>query len=58
MRVIVAAIWAFLLSALVTYVLSNMAGEPFELSSVLVLTVLFLVAVIGLGEGALREKSE
>ncbi|QDP39780.1 DUF2929 family protein [Radiobacillus deserti] len=58
MRIIVSAIWAFLLSFLVTYVLSNMAGESFEIGSVLILAVIFLVAIIALGEGGLRQKSE
>jgi hypothetical protein len=50
-------VWAFLLSFMISYVLSNMGGHSFSINQVLMLTGIFTVAVVLLGEGALKENT-
>lgn len=58
MRYIWTVIWAFLLAAAVTYVLSSMGGEPFLIQNALILAGIFSIVVFVLGEGILKERSE
>lgn len=58
MRYIWTVIWALLLSAAVTYVLSSMGGDPFYIEHALILAGIFSIVVFVLGEGILKEKSE
>jgi hypothetical protein len=50
------AIWAVLISFVISYVLSSMAGEPFVLSDTLILAAIFAVAIFLLGDGILKEE--
>lgn len=54
-RIIMAIVWAFILSVAISYVLTSMAGEPFNLSHTFVVAGILVVAVIALGDGALKE---
>lgn len=58
MQLVWTIIWSFLLSSMVTYVVSSMQGGEFAWSLVLVSTIAFTVAVVVLGEGALKEEAE
>lgn len=55
MRVFWTIIWSFLLSSMVTYVISNMSGGSFDITQAIVLAVAFTVISILLTEGAMRE---
>lgn len=55
MRIIMAIVWAFILSLAISYVLTSMGGEPFNFSYAFVVASLIVVAVVLLGEGALKE---
>jgi len=50
-----AIVWAFILSLAISYVLTSMGGEPFNFSHTFVVASLIVVAVVALGEGALKE---
>ncbi|RWZ55158.1 DUF2929 family protein [Halobacillus fulvus] len=56
MRIIWTAIWAFLLSFMSAYVISNMAGGSFYFSQVIIMTILFTLAAVVLGEGVIKEE--
>ncbi|ARI78039.1 YjzD family protein [Halobacillus mangrovi] len=56
MRIIWTMIWAFLLSAMAVYVISNMSGGHFDFLQVIILTVLFTIAAVVLGEGVIKEE--
>ncbi|MFD1017847.1 YjzD family protein [Thalassobacillus hwangdonensis] len=49
--------WAFLLSFMITYVISNMGGADFTIMQVVVLTVLFSIASVVLGEGLIKDEA-
>jgi len=57
MRLIWTIIWALLISAAVSYVLSSMAGESFDMTATLALAVTFVVAAFILG-GLMKETTE
>ncbi|MBA2174502.1 YjzD family protein [Halobacillus locisalis] len=57
MQYIWTIIWSFLLSFMAAYVISNMAGGSFSFTQVIVTTILFAVAAIVLGEGAITEEA-
>lgn len=56
MRIIWTMIWAFLLSAMAVYVISNMSGGHFDFFQVIILTVLFTIAAVVLGDGVIKEE--
>lgn len=58
MRLFWSIFWGFLLSCMITYVISSMQGGSFHLSQAIVLTVAFTVVVTLLGEGALSKEAE
>ncbi|WP_079480643.1 YjzD family protein [Halobacillus salinus] len=58
MRYIWTIIWAFLLSFMAAYVISNMSGGSFAFSQVIVTTILFTLAAIILGEGVITDADE
>lgn len=58
MRFVMVAIWSVLVGAVVSYVLTSMANEPFNLTSTFVLSGIFAVIAIFLGEVGLKEKKE
>ncbi|MGP7817969.1 YjzD family protein [Niallia sp. 01092] len=45
MRLIVTFFWAFLLSQMLTYVISSMSGIPFNFNTGVILSVIFTVLV-------------
>ncbi|OZU90638.1 DUF2929 domain-containing protein [Virgibacillus indicus] len=55
MRYIVTIIWAVLISAVISYVLSSMAGDAFSMPGTLLLAGIFIVATFLLGDGILKE---
>lgn len=58
MRFLIVIIWAVLLSAVISYVLSSMADAPFEMSHALWLAGFLSVAIFVLGEGVLTETED
>nr|WP_153737008.1 DUF2929 family protein [Aquibacillus halophilus] len=50
--------WAIVISSLISYVLTSMAGEALTLLPIFVLAVIFSAAVIIIGDGILREDTE
>lgn len=58
MRYIWTIIWALLISAAVSYVLTSMAAEPFNLTDTVVLAVIFTVVIFFMGDVVLKEKNE
>lgn len=58
MRIIVVAIWSILISSAISYVLTSMAGEPFNFIHTLILAGIFLVAITLIGDVLLKEKHE
>lgn len=57
MRLIAVAIWSLLISVLVSYVLSNMTGTSLELLDILVLGIVFVIAVMIVGNIKVETKS-
>lgn len=51
-------IWSILISAAVSYVLTSMAGEPFDLTLSAVVAGIFFIAIILLGDVVLKEDKE
>ncbi|WP_084315601.1 YjzD family protein [Thalassobacillus devorans] len=49
--------WAFLLSSMITYVISNMQSSTFSFVQVIILTVLFSGAAIVLAEGLIKDEA-
>lgn len=58
MRVIMIAIWSVLISAAISYVLTSMAGEPFNLTAVLFIAGLFFIFILAISELGLKEEKE
>ncbi|HEX6593643.1 MAG TPA: YjzD family protein [Bacillota bacterium] len=58
MRYIMVIIWGVLISSVLSYVLTSMAGEPFNVNQTITLAVIFSVIVYILGDGILTEKNE
>ncbi|HLR09684.1 MAG TPA: DUF2929 family protein [Bacillota bacterium] len=57
MRLIWTIIWALLISGAVSYVLSSMAGETFDMTGTLALAGIFVVTIFVLGS-MLKETNE
>jgi len=57
LRFVFVMIWSFLISSAVSYVLTSMGGEPFNINHTLILTVFFFLIVTILGEVVLKEES-
>ncbi|MBM7554045.1 YjzD family protein [Thalassobacillus pellis] len=57
MRYFWTVFWAFLLSLMITYVISNMSGSHFNFVQVIVLTVLFSGAAFLLGESLIKDEA-
>nr|WP_318540587.1 YjzD family protein [Terribacillus saccharophilus] len=45
MRFVATIIWAFVLSAVAAFVLSSMSGDPYDMSIVIVMTVIFSLGI-------------
>ncbi|MFC0524790.1 YjzD family protein [Pontibacillus salicampi] len=58
MRLFWTIFWSFLLSLMVTYVVSSINVGPFKLTNAIVLTVGFTLTVVLLAEGGLKEESD
>lgn len=58
MRYIMTIIWAVLISSVISYVLSNMAGDPFNLTHTLILAAILSVVVFILGDGILKNQED
>ncbi|WP_163972038.1 YjzD family protein [Oceanobacillus halotolerans] len=58
MRYIATIIWAVLISGVLSYVLSSMGSEPFNLTNTLILAALFSIAIFILGDGAIKTEEE
>ncbi len=56
LRFVFVMIWSFLISSAVSYVLTSMGGEPFNINHTLILTVFFFLIVTILGEVVLKEE--
>lgn len=56
MRYLGVVFWSFVISSLLGYVLTNMAGEPFTLTPILALTVIFSLIVTIVGDGILTKQ--
>lgn len=56
MRIIMTLIWAVLISGVVSYVLTSMAGEPFSILQTLIVAGMFGLVVIVLGGVVLKEE--
>lgn len=54
-RVIMAIVWAFILSLAISYVLTSMGGEPFNITPIFAVAAFILIAVIVLGDGVIKE---
>ncbi|MFD2639391.1 DUF2929 family protein [Piscibacillus salipiscarius] len=57
MRLVWTVIWGFLLSLMVVYVITSMTGDTFSFPLAIVLTVLFTLSSVVLGEGVIRDDS-
>lgn len=58
MRFLLPLVWALLISGVISYVLSSMAGNPFNLTNTVILAVIITIAISVLGEGVLKGESE
>ncbi|PAF21459.1 hypothetical protein CHH49_11205 [Terribacillus saccharophilus] len=45
MRFVATIIWAFVLSTVAAFVLSSMSGDPYDMSIVIVMTIIFSLGV-------------
>ncbi|WP_173916956.1 DUF2929 family protein [Halobacillus sp. Marseille-Q1614] len=57
MKFIWTIVWAFLLSLMTAYVVSNMSSASFSAAQVIIMTILFSGAVFVLGEGILEKEA-
>lgn len=51
-------IWSLLISSVISYVLTSMAGEPFSITYVFIIAAFFVIVTLLLGESILKEKKE
>ncbi|WP_079529401.1 YjzD family protein [Halobacillus hunanensis] len=57
MRFVWTVVWAFLLSLMAAYVISNMTGSDFSFLQTVVMTVVFSGTAFALGEGLIKEEA-
>ncbi|GEL76893.1 YjzD family protein [Tenuibacillus multivorans] len=57
MRIIWTLFWSFVLSLMVVYVLASMTGDEFSFTFSIVLTAIFTIATVTLGEGVIKDDS-
>lgn len=55
MRYVWTIIWSLLIGLLVSYVLTSMAGETLALAPVFVISALFVITAVIIGDGILKE---
>jgi hypothetical protein len=58
MRYLATIFWAVLVTFVLSYVLSSMAGATLDLVATLVMAAIFSIFIFILGDGILREKKE
>jgi len=58
MRYIMTLIWSVLISLVVTYVVTSMAGAAFNFTFVLILGAVIFLAIFVLGDLLLKEREE
>lgn len=58
MRFIMSLFWAVLIGGVLSYVLTSMGKEPFNLNHSLILSGILFVAIVILGEGILGGQKE
>ncbi|WP_191126319.1 DUF2929 family protein [Cerasibacillus terrae] len=58
MRYIMTVIWALLIGGVVSYVLTSMAGDPFNLNTSLIISAIIAVVIFVLGDGILKGNSQ
>lgn len=58
MRYFMTIFWSLLISGVVSYVLSSMAGEPFNLSNSIILAIIMTIIIFILGDGLLKEQND
>jgi len=58
MRYVMTFIWAALIGVVLSYVLSSMAAEPFNVSATIAFIIIVSLAVFLLGDGVLKDKKE
>ncbi|WP_026905721.1 YjzD family protein [Paucisalibacillus globulus] len=58
MRYLVTIFWAVLITFVLSYVLSSMAGQSLDLVATFVMAAIFSLFIFILGDGLLREKKE
>lgn len=58
MRYLIVIIWSLLISTVISYVVTSMAGEPFSITYTFVMSAFFFIAIVILGEGILKENKE
>ncbi|TXL64101.1 DUF2929 family protein [Cerasibacillus terrae] len=51
-------IWALLIGGVVSYVLTSMAGDPFNLNTSLIISAIIAVVIFVLGDGILKGNSQ
>lgn len=51
-------VWALLISFLVSYVLTSMAGETLTFAPIFVVAILFIIVATVIGDGILKESKE
>lgn len=54
MRFVAPLIWAFLISCVISYVLTSMGGTSFDLTSTIAMAIILSIGVFFLGEGVLK----
>jgi len=55
-RFIAVLIWSMLISGVVSYVLTSMAGIPFNINHTIILGIIFVAFIMFLGNVALKEE--
>ncbi|MBM7571521.1 DUF2929 family protein [Aquibacillus albus] len=58
MRYLMTIVWALLISFLVSYVLTSMAGETLTFAPIFVVAILFIIVATVIGDGILKESKE
>jgi len=56
MRLISTAVWSFLLSAMIVYVIGSMAGMRFNLTAAIAIAIVFTLGTVVLGETVITDK--
>lgn len=57
MRFVWTVVWAFLLSLMAAYVISNMTQSDFSFLQTVVMTIVFSGTAFALGEGLIKEEA-